>query len=250
MIPTTATQMFAAEQQSGDSTCFYCGGKCDRSHSSRKFVKPSFTALDSVSLSDWVCRGCVVAMGEKATITLADGEIREGQKVRGYSWIITGSRRTACTKRHRQAISDSCTEPPPAPFVICISDSGQKHLLYRAIVNHIRDVVTVTLEGEAITYRPDELTARIELCKQVAAATGKPALKSEMSPQSLMRLVEYHDSDNVLAAWRDCFLEPLTRLAAWLCPPKAECEIEYPAITTANADHKHGRAQATFSWLD
>jgi len=189
-------------------------------------------------------------MNEKGDLTLMDGAKRSGQKYRGYSWIIECGKRTAATKSHRSTIADICIAPPAPPFVICISDSGQKHLLYRAVVNASRDLVTVTLEGEAVTYRPFNLIARLEVCKRVAAATGKPAMKEPMSQQSQMRIVEHFDSTEVLAAWLDCDSEPLTRLAVWLCPPKAECEIEYPAITGGNANDQHGATQAAFSWSD
>ena len=218
--PWTAPQLFAAVGPAGGETCFYCGGSCEPIHPASKIVKKSFTGLDTVTLSDWVCTGCVESMNEKASIVMLDGVKRSGQKIRGYSWIITREGRTAATKSHREQLKGLCVDPPQPPFVICISDSGQKHVLYRAVVNASRERVTVTLEGEAITYQPPELMQRIELCKQVAAATGKPAMKEPMSPQSQMRIVEHFQSESVLAAWQDCFSEPLTRLAAWLCPPK------------------------------
>jgi CRISPR type IV-associated protein Csf1 len=254
MILQTATQLFARYRPSGDETCFYCGGPCDRSHAASDVVKSSFTGLDTVTLSEWVCTGCVEAMQEKINITQIDGDSRDGQKVRGYSWIITETERKACTKSHRAQLLDACVSPPPVPFAICISDSGQKHLLYRSVVNHNRDLVTVTLEGEPVTYRPSELLERIELCKRVCAATGKPAMKDAMSVQTQMRIVEHFDSDDVLAAWQDCFSQPLTRLAVWLCPPKEMCLNDYPApitaTTTGEPKHKHSRGSATPSLFD
>lgn len=178
-----------------------------------------------------MCDGCLAAMQEKATIGLIDGDTRAGQKVRGYSWVVTQGARYAATKAHRERLLAVCIEPPEPPFVICLTDSGQKHLLYRAVVNASREVVTASLELELVTYRPSELVERLELCKQVCAATGKPAMQSSMSPQSLMRIVEHYESEEILAAWLGCCNESLTRLATWLCPAKAECEVEYPRVT-------------------
>lgn len=226
----TAPQLFARYSPKGSETCFYCGGRCDQKHAARDVVKSSFTGLDTVTMSKWVCVGCLAAMDEKTTITQIDGESRANQKVRGYSWIITAKKRSACTKSHRVQLLEKCIQPPPTPFVICISDSGQKHLLYRAVVNYSNEILTVTLEGEPITYRPQDLITRLELCKQIAAVTGKPAMKEPMSAQTQMRIIEHYDSHQVLAAWLDCCSEPLTRLAVWLCAAKEECLNEYPAV--------------------
>lgn len=232
----TATQLFAKYSPMGNETCFYCGGGCDKTHAAKDVVKSSFTGLDTVTLSKWVCVGCVDAMQEKINITQIDGDSRDGQKVRGYSWIITAIDRKACTKSHRVQLLDACINPPATPFVVCISDSGQKHLLYRAVVNHSRETITVTLEGEAITYQPQELIDRLELCKQIAAATGKPAMKEPMSTQTQMRIIEHYKSESVLSSWINCHFEPLTRLATWLCPAKSECSIEFPESIVADGN--------------
>lgn len=233
--PLTAPQLFARYEPQGGETCFYCGGQCDQTHAAKDVVKSSFTGLDTVTLSNWVCVGCVDAMQEGIDLQLIDGTRKTNQKTRGYSWIITGTDRKACTKAHRVELLDACINPPSTPFVVCISDSGQKHLLYRAVVNHSRDTITVTLEGEAITYQPRELIQRLELCKQIAAATGKPAMKEPMSTQTQMRIIEHYESDHVLAAWQALHNESLTKLAVWLCPAKDECLIDYPSVVTENA---------------
>lgn len=233
--PLTAPQLFAAYEPTGNCVCFYCGGRCDDTHAASDIVRPTFTALDTVTRSPWVCQGCVVAMAEGIDITTIDGEVKRNQKTRGYSWIATKRTRTACTKAHRQQLLEACMQPPSPPYAICISDSGQRHLLYRTPVCWSQDIVTVTLEGEVVTYEPTRLWARIDLCKRIAAATGKPALKEQLSAQSQMRIVEHYGDDASLAAWLAMQNEPLSRLAAWLCPPKEECISEYPGIATEPA---------------
>lgn len=235
LIPQTATQLFAGYEPTGEEVCFYCCGRCEPTHPASKIVKSSFTGRDTVSLSKWVCPGCIDAMDEKRSIVMIDGVMRDGQKTRGYSWVIAGYGRRAATKSHREQLLQICLNPPDPPFVICISDSGQKHLLYRASVNRSRNVITVSLEGELISYQPAQLLERLELCKMVCAATGKPALKERLEPQAQMRVVEYYETEEVLSQWLACCFDPVTRLAAWLCPHKSECENEYTrnAVTTA-----------------
>ncbi len=230
---TTAPQLFAGTAPAGPHRCFFCAGKCGEDVAAKDFVKSSFTSLDTVTLSRWVCLGCVASQQEDAEIVLADGERRAGQKVRGYSWVIESHRRTAATKAHREWLIGQCLDPPGPPFVISIADSGQKHLLYRAVVNHDRDQFTVTLEGERILYRPHELFDRLILARRICAATGKPALADPLSPQSQMRITDHYKTDVWLAAWLAVESQPLSRLATWLCPKKEDCEREFPSATRA-----------------
>jgi hypothetical protein len=222
--PITAPQLFAGQQEYGPAICFYCCGNCEEKNPAKDIVKSSFTGLDTVTLSPWVCDGCIAAMQEKTEIELIDGEVRSGQKIRGYSWVIREGRKLAATKAHKSQLLSICLDFPEPPFVICLADSGQKHLLYRSVVNADRSVVTVQLELEQISYRPSDLADRVRLTKQICAVTGKPAMQETMSPQTLMRIAEH--SEEILEAWLGCCNESLTRLAIWLTPSKAECESE------------------------
>lgn len=218
------------EYHSGDQRCFYCGTPCGDDFPSKQYVKQSFTSRDTVCGGEYVCGGCVCALQEKTTVTLPDGEQRDSQKTRCYSWVFSESSAIAATKSHRDWLLQQCLSPPEPPFVICISDSGQKQLLYRSQVCHSRDTITVTLEGDPITYTPQQLTERLRLTKQVAAAAGKPALAESLTTRQQMLVIEYHGpiGESVLIDWLRCQDEPLSRLAAWFTPAKKECEIEFP----------------------
>jgi len=260
-VSITATQFFARYSPPADATerCYYCCGRCEREFKAADYVKSSFTSRDTVALSEWVCPGCVKSLDEKATIRLLCGEVREGQMTRGYSWVATVTEVCAGTKAHRKQIASLCLFPPQPPFMICISDSGQKHLLYRSVVSHSQEVVTLTLEGERIRYRPVELAERFTLLRQVCAATGKPALLNTITPQTGMRVIDYFGDDLVFSEWQRTQNESLTRLAAWICPPKEECQNEYPEceriedrpiIAEADGPAKSAGGQTTFSWAD
>lgn len=230
------SQLFGAacgvDVRTGSQRCFFCLAPCDESHSSKNHVKKSFTSRDTVGGGDYVCDGCVAAMNEKATITMASGEVREKQKVRCYSWVIADGRAVAATKSHRDWLLRRLLDPPQPPFAIVISDSGQKHLLYRGRVSHSRDPVTVTLEGDPITYSPADLQERLELCKRLAAVLGKPSLSESPKPSSLAKLIEHHGDETLPDRWLSVREQPLTKLAIWFTPAKKECEIEYPDPVT------------------
>jgi len=228
--------LFAAARgvvfEHGRERCFYCGTSCGRSFTSTQYVKDSFTSRDTICGGDFVCAGCVAALDEKATIVLPDGTVREQQKVRCYSWVFSREICFAATKSHREWLLRICIEPPEAPFVICLSDSGQKHLLYRSRVCHSGEVVTASLEGLPVTYRPEDLRARIELVVAMVAAVGKPALESALTYRQQMTVVEHHATDQYLQQWNCVVHDPLSRLALWLSPSKKESEIEYKRNST------------------
>lgn len=232
----TAPELLAAALyesfRSGPHLCFYCGARCSDANLSSQFVQKTFTAIDTVAAagSSFVCDGCVIALRESATITLADGERRTGQKTRCYSWLFNRDGARAATKGHRSQIASFCLTPPAPPFVICLSESGQKHLLYRAVVCHSQDEVTATLEGEAIHYRPSDLDSRLATCKMLAAVVGKSALSEPLGASRGMQLVSRYGETAamcLLTEWTAVRDEALTRLALFICPGKDECEREY-----------------------
>lgn len=246
----TAPQLFAGYRPIGDRRCFFCDGQCDETHRSADHVKSSFTSRDTVAGGEYVCAGCVAAMNESADIEMLDGIRRTGQMVRGYSWIVTDVARAA-TKAHRELMRELCLSPPTPPFVICISDSGQKHLLYRAVVCHSREVVTVTLEGDKITYRPHDLRNRIDLAERIIACVGKIAAAEPLTPRDGMKIVTHDEQGElILTAWLECREQSLSRLAVWLSAPKEKCIELYPPIAAPVASAEHGAIQTAFSWTD
>jgi len=226
----TATTLFALARglpvPAGSHRCFYCLAPCTEKHPAAHHVKKSFTSRDTVGGGNYVCGGCVAAMDEKATVTLPDGTVRHRQKVRCYSWIVTENEAIAATKSHRKYLFERCLNPPLPPFVICISDSGQKHLLYRSAVCHSQDTITISLEAEPVSCRPVDLEKRVLLCNRLSAAIGKPALTLPLTVSAQIRVAEYHQDESLVAEWLSVQAQPLSRLAIWFALSKKEAESE------------------------
>lgn len=222
------------EFRTGEHRCFYCGATCAAHNPTSQYVKDSFTGRDAVAApgSQWVCDGCVSCLVEDADLTTHDGQQRTGQKIRGYSWVLTESRAVAATKADREFLRATCWVPPDQPYCIVISDSGQKHLLYRAPVNWSRDRVTVLLETERVTYAPWELERRIATCLVLIALTGKPALSEGFNRRQRMDIVAA-EGEAALRHWDAVCGEPLTRMAIWLSPGKIEAIRERDASRAA-----------------
>lgn len=230
----------------GGEVCFYCGAACDGSNLASTYVRDSFTGrpLARAPGSASVCTGCVLCLREDAEFDQIDGTRRRVVKgcMRAFSWVISLDPPSAlgASKAHLDKLRAAALDPPPPPFALVYSDSGQTHQLYRGVVNHARGPgmpVVVTLEAEPITYHVEALTDRLDLVGRLVAATGKPALAGPPSVRMAIAVVERYGDDGaaLIEEWESLFSDPLSRLAAWLSPNKEVCTVAYPADKPAAA---------------
>jgi CRISPR type IV-associated protein Csf1 len=233
----TTPQLLAAAHGvacEGPLSCFYCGAPCDGTHPAAEHVKDSFTGRPGVRApgSPAVCRGCVLCLREDAEVDQIDGQRRRVTKacMRAFSWVVTRDSARAGSKAHLDHLRAVCLNPPPPPFAIVLSDSGQTHQLYRGVVNHASDPIVVTLEAEPIAYRTATLSAALALCGKLCAATGKPALREPVDFRLASAAIgRYRDGESLLSEWSRLQATPLGRLAAWLVANKETCAHEFPA---------------------
>lgn len=210
----------------GNERCWYCGAACDQSISADDWVKPTCTVRQYVAAPDsqYVCAGCAEALSERTTVQVfAENQPRQNKRVRCFSWIITRYSAIAYTKAHTSVLADICCRPPATPFAIVLSDSGQRHLIYLAPVNHSANVVSLVLEDERIDYRPIDLAERLKLTRRLAAAAGKPSLAGKPGLNLYLACDKHFHSVEAAEQWAGIWSQPLSRLAAWLTPGKEEC---------------------------
>jgi hypothetical protein len=155
-----------------------------------------------------------------------------GMAARMYSWLIMSqppclalpwaqSHRFAFTKAHIATIREILVNPdmlPEPPFVVVLSDSGQKQLIFRAPVALSKDVFEVMLEDQPIRMTPAGLKERLELAAAISTKMGKPALK-EIASFSFYTRAQKYGIVTELEEWAQVQHEPLSQLAAWLAPP-------------------------------
>jgi CRISPR type IV-associated protein Csf1 len=207
---------------SGNHACFYCGALADESLAVSHHVKDSFTERGIVACpgSNWICKGCELCLREDAELTMLDGSTRRVAKcaMRAFSWLISDTAR-AGSKADITMWRELCLNPPAPPFAIVLSDSGQKHLLYRGVVCWSQTDVSVTLEAARIDYQPASLADAISLCSRLIAATGKPALDEPISARFAQAVSDYYSEwEALLNQWETIYGQPIARLAAWLSP--------------------------------
>jgi len=228
MVKTiTGPQLFAAILNPiGNHHCFFCNGVCDETYNRKDYVKDTFTNRDIVKCpaSEFVCGGCVMSLNERATINLIDGEVREQQKTRLYSWLFDSNKRTAFTKAHLSTIKQIVLNPPKPPFGIVFAVSGQKQLLFRSVVAWDQSEYYVTFEEERILVNVELLKLKLADAEKLIAAIGKPALE-EMNMNHAVKFFEYYGNLELFYKWQAEAMTPLNRLAAFLSPSQKECQI-------------------------
>jgi len=237
---TTAPALFALSHGiacEGPHSCFFCGAACGEDHPRADFLRDTFTGLDAVARrsSEWVCPGCVLCLREDMDVPLCDGTTRHVAKaaVRMYSWLLTSASAVAAGKQHLLWLRQTCLAPPPPPYALSLADSGQLQLLYRAPVCLDPRVATTSIEGLRVSYEPAELADRLDLCGRVAAACGKPSLAESPTQSVWFSLYDRYGAAGIGLGerWGGVQAQPLTRLAAFLTPPREDCAREYPATT-------------------
>jgi CRISPR type IV-associated protein Csf1 len=208
----------------GKYQCYYCGSSCDDSHKAQ--IKDTFNDRAAVACpkSEFRCAGCEYMMTNGVPMVGRD----KLQKPWTYSWLVTKKTATPMTKSNIAELRSACLQPPEPPFAIVLAMSGQKHMMFRTPVNHKAGFVTLCMEGEQISYDPVVLRDRLALATMIAAACGKPSLSKPLSISSCIALSEYfEDFEPIISQWSSVWSDPVSRLAAFLCPPKEASRNEY-----------------------
>jgi len=227
----TASKLFAGNRHiTGDNNCYYCGTDCDSTYGVKQYVKDTFTNRDIVKYpaSQYVCQGCAMSLGDGwADMEMIDGSVKEfttprSMAPRMYSWLITEGKRLAFTKAHIPIVRGKLTDAeklPDPPFSWVLSDSGKKHLIFRAPVALSREAFGVMLEEKEILVVPGLLKDRLGLAARISSKIGKPVLRD---PVVMSTYIAAKKAGVVgdLEAWAKVRQEPLSQLAAWLAPCK------------------------------
>lgn len=215
-----------------EKKCFYCGNQCNNDYLIKDYIKSTFTNYDIVKNpnSNYICDECIWAFSSDQQIILIDGEIKEKQSPRNFSWIIIKDKKIAATKRNIKELREIILNPPKPPFKIVLSDSGQKHLLFRAIWAQSQDNYLIQFEEEQIIINIIGLQKRLILADKLSAAIGKIAIKNPDKISYAITINNYYDDLTDYENWLNIYNQPLSRLAAWLAKNKEDARNEYPAI--------------------
>jgi len=216
-----------------EKNCFYCGNKCNKLFNKKEYVKKTFTNYDIVKypISNYICDDCVWAFGSDSKIIMIDKEIRSGNP-RNYSWYITNNKKIAYTKKHIKELRELLLNIPEIPFKIVLSDSGQKHLLFRADFNFEKDNYIIQLEEEKILININKLKEYLYLADRLSAAIGKVAILDCEKISYIITIEKYYEDLTDYENWLKIYKKPMAKVAAWLSKNKEEASNEYKSINT------------------
>lgn len=142
--------------------CYLCGGRDVPGVRLRDALGPNFTDHDKATCpaSDHVCVACVWLLGGKPpdTFRLWSVVYREDREARPSNPKATYHHgpHTHCTsKSDISEILEVLLEPPDAPWICTVAESGQIHLLPFARVNYGREEWCVRYEREDVISTPE-----------------------------------------------------------------------------------------------
>lgn len=116
-----------------DGTCRFCENQSTGILFS-KWVKPTFTDLDKVGRGDIVCNECLFYFDDQSTILAARVGKDGTSKMRNYSHFIKDGHWTPLSKGNKAEMQRLLLDGA-LPELAAIADSGQKHIVFRAVRN-------------------------------------------------------------------------------------------------------------------
>lgn len=195
-----------------DARCWLCGGPTGgKGQPIKKAIKPTFTNVDMARAhsSKSLCPGCVFCLSFR--------------ELRNYSILAS-----ADGLRHptRAEIRDILLEPPEPPFVLCIAESGQKHLTFRVQVAYSRDGYPVQVEETRVCVERPVLAEWLNAVETLYTVFSKEEIKTGRYGQNRIKqfgMAKFQEVEARVAGHRGTRLFDLAVFVA------QKREIEVPA---------------------
>lgn len=199
-----------------DAECWLCGGETDGGGWPRDAAIPeTFTNHNKAArpASSTVCQPCA-ALARKATwedyvAAHPDMGLKTGHAMswRFYSHAAWDDHHE-CPQSPRWR--DLLLDPPPPPFVYVMSTSGQKHLLFRSLIAHDRDLYPLRVEEDLVLVdrlRFADCLCAFEALLALGHSRDEVASGRYNSTRVLRAGLRAHaDAEWAMRPWRD--LEP------------------------------------------
>ena len=117
--------------------CWLCGGPAFDPTPRSEWVRDTFMDHDRVAApeSDVICAACVWATSDhNVELQQLTGKDKP-QRMRNYSHVVADGRWIPLTKGQKREMAELLLSPHGLPELAVISESGQKHLIFKARVN-------------------------------------------------------------------------------------------------------------------
>lgn len=163
----TATQMLYAaagnpavsnvEKLNGH--CWLCGTEISEGVDKNIAIKDTFMDIDKAASPDsthW-CAACTWSFSEQ----LQFPGYEKPQRMRTYSHFVVDGKWLRFTKANKDKMREILFSPPQGEWLAVISDSGQKHIIFRAAPSFGNDC-RVQFEERQISFKSDSLRETYE----------------------------------------------------------------------------------------
>lgn len=194
-----------------DERCCLCGAATGGAGWHRSALPPTYTNwnLCAVPASQTICQPCMALAGSDTWRDYVAAHPEAGLKAglplswRTYShaFTVTGHE---CPNRKRWR--ELLLHPPEPPFLFVITESGQKHLIFRAQVAYSRDVYPVQVEEDLLLVNREAFAACLVAFERLyALGFSKDSIRDQRyHPAQLLKVgpVVWGNAEEAFAAFR------------------------------------------------
>jgi hypothetical protein len=153
-------------------TCRFCGNN-SVGISFTDWVKPTFTDHDKLLPGDSICDECLFWFDERSKDLAEIVGKEKPQRMRNYSHFIVGGEWTPLSKGNKPKMTDLLLRQP-FPELAAIAQSGQKHIIFRAMRNPPGSASGwVQFEEQSLFVYPLELKTMLDTIESLYSEFSK-----------------------------------------------------------------------------
>lgn len=198
-------------QYGPDARCCLCGAPTHMVGWRRAALPPTYTNwnLCAVPASQSICQPCVALAGSETWNAYVAAHPEQGLKAvhplswRTYSHCFTSTGHE-CPNRARWR--ELLLDPPDPPFLFVITESGQKHLIFRAAVAYDRDTYPVQVEEDRLVVSRREFAGCLaDFERLYALGFSKDSIRdARYHPAQLLKVghAVWRAAEQAFAPWR------------------------------------------------
>ena len=170
--------------------CYLCGDEVTQGVPIKKALKDTFNNRDIAIRPDGVgfCCACAFSFSEQLEI---NGKTR--QKFRTYSHLVAANVWLPLTKGQKDQMREFLLAEHAGYWLACISEAGQKHLLFRCPVNYGPGRFRILFEELIIETTRDEITDLItNITTLLSLGASKAAVETGNYPRHFLFKADLH----------------------------------------------------------
>ena len=167
-------------------TCRICGSD-GTGLDFQSWVRKTFTDHDLLVPGDIICHACQLLFDERNEALARCVDKEKPQRMRNYSHFVVDGRWIPLSKGNKGAMADLLLSES-FPEMAVVSQSGQKHLLFRAAVNpRGASAGYVQFEEQQVYVQPNELLELLQIVETLYDTFSKTEIETGNYSQHRIR---------------------------------------------------------------